>query len=150
MNRRIVTFEVVGVAAPKGSTRAFMPKGGKYPVVTHDNPRTRGWQHLVADGAQRVAGDGLFVGPVALVVTFHLPRPKSLPRRVRHVTTAPDLDKLVRCTSDALTGILYADDSQVVDLEAHKVYAAIASPPRATITLSEAEAPAAEQLFLEG
>lgn len=146
MERRIVSFEVRGVAAPKGSVRAFMPRGARYPIVTHDNPRTRGWQHLVADQAQRVAADGMFAGPVSLSVTFYLPRPQSLPRHVRHHTKKPDLDKLLRCTKDALTGILYRDDSQVVDVIAHKGYAASAvDPPRAWISVAEAEEPEPEQ-----
>jgi len=36
--------------------------------------------------------------------------------------TRPDLDKLARAVMDALEGIIYADDSQVVRLTAEKVY----------------------------
>lgn len=148
MERRIVSFEVRGVAAPKGSLRAFMVKGRKFPIVTHDNPRTRGWQWLVSDQAQRVSQDGLFVGPVALAVAFYLPRPASLPRHVRHHTKKPDLDKLLRCTKDALKGILYRDDSQVVDVIASKSYTAVNGIPRACISVAEAGAPEPEPLEL--
>jgi Holliday junction resolvase RusA-like endonuclease len=36
----------------------------------------------------------------------------------------PDLSKLIRCTEDAMTGIVFLDDAQVAELLARKVYAA--------------------------
>jgi len=141
--RRLVEFVVLGIAQPKGSTRAFLPHGHTRPIITSDNPRVKGWQQLVAEQAQSVADGQLFAGAVSLAVTFHLPRPKSMPRHRHHHTTKPDLDKLVRATKDALKGILYRDDAQVVDLDAHKVYAPIASAPRACITVAEVLDPSA-------
>lgn len=138
MARRTVTFTAIGIAQPKGSTRAFVPKGWTRPIITTDNPKSKGWQQLVAEQAQTVARDGLFVGPVVLAVVFHLPRPQSLPKKVLHHTKKPDLDKLVRSTKDALKGVLYNDDAQVVELHARKVYAAVAAAPHAVITLQEA------------
>jgi crossover junction endodeoxyribonuclease RusA len=141
MTRRSVTFEVVGIAVPKGSTRAFVPKGWTRPIVTAANAKSKGWQQLVAEQAQTVGAEGLFVGPVALTVSFYLPRPQSLPKHVRHHVKKPDLDKLVRCTKDALKGVLYHDDSQVVDLNAQKLYAPLAARPRAIITVAAADDP---------
>jgi crossover junction endodeoxyribonuclease RusA len=141
MARRSVSFQVIGKAEPKGSTRAFVPKGWTRPIITSANPKAKGWQQLVSEQAQTVAQDGLFMGPVLLAVTFHLPRPQSLPKRLVHHTKKPDLDKLVRNTKDALKGVLYGDDAQVVEVRARKVYAAIAAAPRAHITVAEAVAP---------
>lgn len=135
--RRTVTFEVVGIPAPKGSTKAFMPKGARFPIVTHDNPRTRWWQHLVSDQAQKVATGDLFVGPVMLWAKFYLPRPISLPRKVAGHTKKPDLSKLVRCIEDALTGILLRDDAQIVEIHTAKYYAAPDKPARAVITVED-------------
>jgi crossover junction endodeoxyribonuclease RusA len=126
--------------------RAFVPKGWTRPVLTSTNPKVKGWQQLVAEQAQQVAEDGLFVGPVAMGVVFHLPRPQSLPKRILHHTKKPDLDKLVRALKDALKGVLYTDDSQVVRLLAHKQYAAIAAAPCAVITVTEAAAPDPTQM----
>jgi len=50
---------------------------------------------------------------------------------------AGDLDKLSRAVLDALTGIAYVDDSQVVDLRARKRYAIDAG---AMVTVMEAAA----------
>lgn len=148
MTRRVVSFRVVGIAQPKGSTRAFVPKGWTRPIITSANPKAKGWQQLVAEQAQAVAADGMFEGPIALGVVFQLPRPKSLPRRIVHHIRKPDTDKLVRNLGDALTGVLYRDDSQVVRLSVWKVYAPIGSAPCAVVTVAEATDPAPLQTEL--
>lgn len=49
----------------------------------------------------------------------------------------PDVDKWARHTLDALTGVLYADDGQVVSLLCEKFYAEGDQPPRIEIEVSE-------------
>jgi crossover junction endodeoxyribonuclease RusA len=51
-----------------------------------------------------------------------MPRPKSLPKRVTHMTKKPDIDKLIRAVLDALKGVAWCDDSQVVSVYASKRY----------------------------
>lgn len=153
---RTVTFSVAGIPQPKGSAKAFVPKSwaarahelGVAPraVVTSDNARSKGWQQLVAEQAQTVAGEGVFLGPTILTVTFYLPRPKSLPQKIRHHQTAPDLDKLVRGVGDALTGVLVLDDKQIVELHARKVYTRDTIGPHARIVLEDAAPLFAERL----
>lgn len=145
---RRVTFDVIGNPQPKGSAKAFVPKAwadlahkqGRAPraIVTTDNPKAKGWQQLVAEQAQTVAGGGVFLGPTVLTVTFHLPRPISLPRKTRHHLTLPDLDKLVRCVGDALTDVLVLDDKQIVELHARKAYTDPDAAPYAHIVLEDA------------
>lgn len=127
----MLAFTVHGVAQPKGSARAFVA-GGRA-VVTSANRNVKAWQQLVALGASdaiRVGRRGLTDGPVRVIVTFHLPRPKKYARRggaIAH-TTKPDVDKLARCVLDALTAIVFRDDAQVVELVARKEYAAVDAP----------------------
>ena len=128
LERGKVSFRVVGIAQPKGSTRAFIPKGWSRPIITSTNPNLKDWQQSVAGAAQQHVTE-LFVGPVELSVWFFLPRPKSLPRNVVAHLKKPDLDKLVRAVKDALTGVAWRDDSQVVTLHAVKVYAEGHTPP---------------------
>lgn len=130
---RTVTFRVIGIPQPKGSTRAF--KRGDRVIVTSDNPRIADWQHAIATVA-RTLGAAPFVGAVAVAIVFRLPRPKSQPRRVYPVCR-PDLDKLARGVFDALIGILIADDSAVVELVARKYYADTGTAPCAEITVSD-------------
>jgi len=62
------------------------------------------------------------LGPVFVEIVFYLPRPKSMPKGRIRPTIMPDLDKLARSTLDALTGIAYKDDAQVVNLVLSKYY----------------------------
>ena len=59
--------------------------------------------------------------PVHLAMIFYLPRGKTVIRA--EPTTRPDLSKLVRAVEDALTGVIYADDAQVVSEYTEKHYA---------------------------
>jgi Holliday junction resolvase RusA-like endonuclease len=151
MTPRSVTFAVVGIAQAKGSTRAFVPKGWTRPIITSTNKSVKGWQQLVAECAQGAAAGALFDGPVVLRVDFYLPRPISLRRFVVFHLRKPDLDKLVRATGDALAGILYRSDAQLVEIHARKLYATGATPPRAVITVDElvSAEPMAAPLFSE-
>lgn len=132
-----IAFTVLGVAQPKGSTKAFMRPGMRFPVVTNDNPKTKPWAELVRLVAQQHAPQGgPWAGPVDLSTTFYLPRPKSLPKRVLHHTKKPDLDKLVRAVKDALKGVLYLDDSQVVRVLASKAYTTPDSAPGVCVSIA--------------
>jgi Holliday junction resolvase RusA-like endonuclease len=117
-----LAFEVYGIARPKGSTRAFMPKGARFPIITSANTGVKGWEDAIRARLQEVAGGVFFDGPVSVAIVFRLPRPKSR-KRDRYHGTKPDLDKLVRGSLDALKGVIWKDDSQVVDLRAYKRYA---------------------------
>jgi hypothetical protein len=183
-------FRVYGEAVAKGSmkTFAYQVKGsdgqpiyrnGKpilRSVATHDNPKTKSWQLLIAEAAseairarnlnERESGQGVSAwrvldGPVRLSVAFYLSRPKSLPKRVVANTKGYDTDKLARLILDALQGLAYANDSQVVELVAGKFYAQPDEPAHvdirveATAGLRPAEWPVApaplfqEPLFAE-
>lgn len=137
----IVDFEAHGKPEPQGSAKAFIPKGWTRPVVTGDNPKVKAWRKVVAQAAQvRIAELGwhlqsLPTGPVAIAVRFDLPRPKSKGVRAAPHVTRPDVDKLARALCDALTGVLYADDGQVVCLTATKRYASFGSEPGAVVSV---------------
>jgi Holliday junction resolvase RusA-like endonuclease len=139
---RELTFRVWGVAQPKGSTKAFLPKGWTRPIITSANPKNKGWQQLVAEACGRArdeVGAELLTGPVRLLVAFYLPRPKSLPKRVVQHTRKPDLDKLLRSVKDGLKAVGWKDDSQVVDVIAIKRYADADTAPHAVITIQAVE-----------
>jgi crossover junction endodeoxyribonuclease RusA len=135
----VITFTVIGHAQPQGSTKAFMPNGARYPVVTSDNPNLKQWRQLVAHCAQQQAAGGPMSGGVRVVLDFALQRPKSLPKRTSQHLKKPDIDKLARAVLDALTGILYHDDSEVVRLDVTKRYAAPIETPSVRITVMCAE-----------
>jgi Holliday junction resolvase RusA-like endonuclease len=53
---------------------------------------------------------------------FYMPRPKSLPKKVKHHMKKPDCDNLAKAVKDGLEGVFYKNDSQICDLRIKKVY----------------------------
>jgi Holliday junction resolvase RusA-like endonuclease len=140
-------FVVHGVPQPKGSAKAFIPKGWRRAIVTSDNTKNKGWQQLVAEAASLAIDDRLasecqfrLIETSALLrVAFYLPRPKAIKDKLVPHTKKPDLDKLVRSVKDALSKVAWRDDSLVVEIAASKAYARPGEPPRAEISVSECE-----------
>ena len=130
-----VKFTVAGAPKPKGSMKAFIPKGWNRPVLTSTNASVKTWEQTIRNVAQDNS-DAFTTDPVRVRLRFALPRPKSLSRQANPShTKRPDVDKLARAALDALTGILWNDDSQVVLLTASKTYAAVDEPPHLTVTV---------------
>lgn len=96
------------------------------------------WRETVAVAARRAYTNAPIGGdqPIRVLFAFVLARPqdhheggdRGRPLRTRFLdrlwpTTKPDALKLARSTEDALTGILWADDSQNVQIYIEKRYA---------------------------
>jgi Holliday junction resolvase RusA-like endonuclease len=129
-DRPQIAFTVTGQPQPKGSARAFMPKGWTRPIITSANPNLKQWEATIKGELQRVMADTprdvlneLYDAPVSVTLIFRVARPKSLAKRVTEATKKPDLDKLARGAIDALSGVLFRDDAQVVAINARKQYA---------------------------
>lgn len=107
--------------APKGSTRSFVsPRTGR--VVTQGAcKRTKEVEAAIRYAVQQEWKAGTVSGPVALTVVFSFRQPKSAKKR-HHPTVKPDIDKLLRTVLDALTGVVYYDDAQVISVAAQKTY----------------------------
>ena len=61
-----------------------------------------------------------YEGPVGVILKFYLPRPKK-PKHLLPIVR-PDLDNYAKLVLDAVNGILWEDDSQVVGLKCAKLY----------------------------
>lgn len=132
------TLVVAGIPLPKGSLKC-VGRHGRHQLVD-DNPHTRRWLDLVAERARELDLELDPAQPVGVELTATLPRPPSHHRTGRNAHllrgNAPplpvrrqtgDIDKLARLVLDALQrGGVLADDAQVVELVARKVYP---SPP---------------------
>lgn len=134
-----LSFTVYGTPAPQGSHRAFVVKG--HAVITEASKKLPVWRDAVVLAARRAAAGKswqMLDGPVHLRVIFHMPRPASVKRLYPSVT--PDLDKLVRGVSDALTAAaVIKDDARIIEVYALKLYATDEVAPGATITIEKAE-----------
>lgn len=137
-SEEVIRFTVYGTPRPQGSTRAFIPKGWKRAIITSDNAKLKPWR-------QEVTGKAASLGiepfaqhiPLSLTVDFYFDRPASATEKKRPgMTVKPDVDKLVRGIFDALKGVLYHDDAQIVSTIGMKHYG---SPERVEIELREAK-----------
>lgn len=141
-------FTVHGLAQSAGSKRAFpfqKPDGTLGVRVTDDNKKSKSWQGHVTDVAtEAMDGSELLEGPLQLVLLFCVPRPSGhfgtgknsgvLKDSARPFPTVkPDITKLIRGVEDALTGVVWRDDAQVVAQAALKVYG---EPARVEITVN--------------
>lgn len=136
-------FVVYGLPAPQGSKR-HVGNG----VMVESSKALKPWREDVrqivlgllpcverADGSHDYLPVATFTRPLAVEITFTLPRPKGHWRTGRNATLLrdaapaypagkPDVDKLARAVLDAIgsVGHVWRDDAQVVDLTARKVY----------------------------
>jgi len=130
----MLSFTVRGVPVPQGSMKAFMPKGAKFPVLTSDNPKLKAWRKLVRAQALEAMGWLPPAGknvPIRVQAVFFMPRAKT--NKAIDAVKKPDIDKLLRSCLDSMTGVVYTDDSQVVEVHVFKTY----GQPRVEIKLEE-------------
>lgn len=121
-NRRITGFECVSVPVDdvvgkqrartvraNGVTRSFTPK------------KTVDFERAIRDAWINGVGISMagFTGPVLVNITYRRELAKSNPKfwTGRDDTGKPDLDNVVKSVLDALNGVAFADDSQVVYIE---------------------------------
>ncbi|MCK4624038.1 MAG: RusA family crossover junction endodeoxyribonuclease [Phycisphaerae bacterium] len=148
----ILTFTVPGNPATKGSMRAVKHSVTGEAIMMHSAPKGLAtWTASIRLAAASEYGPQHPVsGAVHVSACWHLARPKGHYRTGRNAGTlkpsAPkhptakrdDLDKLARALLDALTGIVYADDSQVVTLNASKRYT-IGTGPQMIVSIDLSE-----------
>ena len=125
------SFTVWGTAAPQGSKR-HVGKG----IMLESSDRVRPWRQDVRFAALEERPSGWDMAtPIYLELVFWFPRPASHYGTKNGISylkaNAPvepvsarlgDIDKLSRAVLDALTGVAYLDDRQVIELEARKSY----------------------------
>lgn len=147
-----IQLRVWGIPAPGGSKNAFpfKRKNGTLGVSVVDAGKgNKAWRKLVAlEGIMVMRDRPILLGPLILDCTFIMPRPRShfntkgglhpWAALAYHMKT-PDLTKLLRSTEDALKGIVWKDDTQVVAGTLAKRFRAIGEKPGALITIRLAD-----------
>lgn len=121
-----ITFSVHGPASTKGSTKIVPHRRTGRLITVADAKSLPAWTQAVAwsakaAGVKKIARPGA-VG-IRVWLLFARPSSVSIAERPR-MTVKPDIDKCTRATLDALSGIAYDDDSQVVETTIRKRYAA--------------------------
>ena len=133
-----LSFTVYGTPIQQGNLRAGPHiTGQRTKLYCADGKKLRPWRQEVAGTAQSLMdGAQPTRDAVEVVVHFYFAKPKSTPKRIEHKTTKPDIDKLERGILDALTGIAFHDDAQVVSVRKTKQFGL---PERAELTVRTIE-----------
>lgn len=125
--------EPIAQGRPKFTTRGGFPRA-------YDPEKSRTYKEYVADIAREYAPPELIKGPVLLYVKLYRSIPKNF-SGIKHYManegklkpiTKPDLSNCVKGIEDALNGIIWKDDSQVVESHVYKLYS---DDPRAEVKI---------------
>lgn len=111
----MISFFVRGIPKPTQTGSTIRAGGRSFP--TYRNTAWAGYCRLVASEQ----GQAMISGPVIVELIFFLPRPKKPKCPVP--ITRPDLDNLQKKLLDGFNGILWVDDSQIVESHVKKRYA---------------------------
>jgi Holliday junction resolvase RusA-like endonuclease len=136
----IVSFEIPGNPVAKGRARAFK----RVNYIAHYTPeKTVNYENLVKMVAmQDMKGKQLIAGPISMVISLFFQIPESWSNKKRlsalngtvRPTVKPDLDNCCKVVADALNGVVWHDDKQVVEVTVKKFYS---DRPRANVSITE-------------
>lgn len=142
-----VTVSLAGVPQGKGRARAYR-KGNH---IGHYTPeRTRSYEGMVRTAAMVEMGSRSPIeGPVEFVLRAVFPVPTSWSGRKRQQALVgdlkpakkPDLDNIAKAVTDALNGVVFADDAQIVRMTLEKRYG---QAPAVACTVRPLQLPAKE------
>jgi Holliday junction resolvase RusA-like endonuclease len=95
-------------------------------IVEAQSANLKKWRAAIEEACQPYANQNIHLGPIRLEVDFYLERPKTVKVKDRPLPIVPpDLDKLLRGVGDGIgqSGLIWGDDSQIVEISARKFYA---------------------------
>lgn len=137
----MITFTVYGEPVAQGRPKASTSTGF---VKMYDPKKSKDYKDYVKLAASEHAPDALLEGPLGMVLTVYRSIPKSISKSPKkamlaeagHIVpiTKPDVDNYLKGVKDALKGVIWKDDSQVVEVFARKRYSA---RPRIEVKIKE-------------
>ena len=123
----LADFSVPGVVKSERKRQRFIPGKGRVGKRT-DEPDRADFKARVSLCAKQ-AMPTPYAGPVRLTILVSRPQPASYPKKPTKSKpwpwadmTKPDADNYAKIMQDALNGILFVDDAQIVDLRVCKLF----------------------------
>lgn len=119
---------------PVGKQRPKFSRAGGF-VRTYTPVKTVTYENQVREAGQKAMGSSEpLKTPITAFIHVRLPVPKSYSKQrtkdclggFEAPAKKPDLDNVVKSVTDALNGVCYVDDGQIVNIHATKVYATVA------------------------
>jgi len=127
----MVTFKVDGTPVPKG--RARYARRGNF-ISTYTPEKTRTYETLIKDSAIEAMGSSEpLETPVSLYLYIRVPIPKSCTKKRLEAidngsekpTKKPDASNILKSVEDGMNGVVYHDDSQIINIHVTKVYSSL-------------------------
>jgi Holliday junction resolvase RusA-like endonuclease len=125
----VLVYSVYG--EPVGKGRPRFARRGNF-VSTYSPQKTKTYEDEIRMMAKAAMGasDPLET-PVTVAIYIRVGIPKSFSKQkhkdalanIERPTKKPDIDNIAKCFLDAMNGIVYLDDKQVVSLHITKIYA---------------------------
>lgn len=131
MQKSMVVFSIEGKPVPKGRPR-FARRGNF--VQTYTDSKTLSYEQIVAMESKKAMGSSeAFKNAISLYLYIRLPVPKSYTKKATadclsglvRPTKKSDIDNFTKSLMDGMNGVVYLDDSQVVDLHVRKIYSSV-------------------------
>ena len=124
----VVTFSVDGDPVPKGRPR--FARRGQF-VQTYTESKTLEYETLVGFKARQAIGKSEpFKGALTVFLYLRFAVPQSYSKKRKEACLAGleypkriDIDNVYKSVTDAMNGIVYVDDSQIIEAHIKKVYA---------------------------
>lgn len=131
----LFTFEI----EPVPQLRPRVSSRGGY-VRVYDPPKVKNFKDLLRSLADDQYARPPMLGPLSVSLTFYRPVQKSISQSERErrlsnqskPVVKPDTDNYIKSTLDALNGVLWHDDAQIVKIEAEKKYS---DHPKITVSV---------------
>jgi Holliday junction resolvase RusA-like endonuclease len=107
---------------------------GNFTKVYTDK-QTLTYEAMIATFAkQAMGGTELLKTPVSVFLYVRLPVPQSYPKKRKEACLSgaekpckkPDIDNIAKTYLDAMNGVIFVDDTQVIDLHVKKLYSVVA------------------------
>ena len=136
----MVTFKVDGTPIPKGRAR-YVRRGTH--ISTYTPEKTRTYETLIKDAARQAMGvSEPLETPVSLYLYIRVPIPASATKkRLQAIADGsekpikkPDASNILKSVEDGMNGVVYKDDSQIINIHVTKVFS---SEPGVDICVKE-------------
>ncbi len=119
----LLEFEINTKPVPQARPRFFVRYSGlKYIVGAYDPKQCKAFKEAIAWHTKIIAMEkGIkepVKGPIVLSLTFQM----GENGREKFHTKKPDIDNLAKAVKDALRGIIYYDDCQIVEAHLKKTF----------------------------
>jgi Holliday junction resolvase RusA-like endonuclease len=127
----LMTYMVEG--NPIGKGRPKFARRGNF-VSTYTPTKTRDYETVIKEAAKKAMGSNeLLETPVTVAIYITVPIPQSYSKKrskaclegLERPCKKPDIDNILKAYLDAMNGIVYDDDTQVVSLHSTKVYGTV-------------------------